>query len=333
GVQAPRAQRHEGLGDQLRQLADPRFAGGGRPGHGLRQGSPRGRHHDLRHGRRLRRHPRRDGARGGAQGRAPGVDRAVHQGLLADRRGRQRPRPVAQAHRRELPRLAAPAADRPHRPLPGPPLRLRDAARGDAARLRRPGPGGQGALHRRLRVEGVGDRGGAGDRRADGPGPHRVLPAAVLHAVAGHRGRGRAAVRARGHRPDRLVPDRAGRADRQVPARPGAARGVAGDGRQRRRQDDRPLAARRRPGEGPAAQAAGRRRRSEPGAAGGRVGPAEPQRLVGHRGRVPARAGPRQRRRRGGPAGRRPGRAHRRRAAGRRRDRPRQDRQPGPAPV
>ena len=57
------------------------------------------------------------------------------------------------------------------------------------------------------------------DRRRDGPRPDRLQPAAVQHDLAGHRGRGRPAVREGGHRPDRLVTDRAGRADRQVPAR------------------------------------------------------------------------------------------------------------------
>ena len=46
---------------------------------------------------------------------------------------------------------------RPRRPAPGPPVRLRDAARRDPAGLRRPRPSGQGPLHRRLGV----------DRRAD----------------------------------------------------------------------------------------------------------------------------------------------------------------------
>ncbi len=47
------------------------------------------------------------------------------------------------------------------------------------------------------------------DRRRDGTGPARLQPAAVQHAVAGDRGRGDPAVRDGGHRPDRLVPDRA----------------------------------------------------------------------------------------------------------------------------
>ena len=66
------------------------------------------------------------------------------------------------------------------------------------------------------------------DRRADprraraGPGarhPARLEPAAVLDALAGHRGRGRARLPGARHLADRLVADRAGRADRQVQAR------------------------------------------------------------------------------------------------------------------
>ena len=54
--------------------------------------------------------------------------------------------------------------------------------------------------------------------------PADLQPAAVLDAVAGHRGRGRADLPGARHQPDRLVADRAGRADRQVPARPAARR-------------------------------------------------------------------------------------------------------------
>ena len=66
-----------------------------------------------------------------------------------------------------------PAADRLRRPLPVPPLRLLDPARGDDAGARRRRARRQGALHRRLRVEGLGDPG----RARAGPGaehPARV---------------------------------------------------------------------------------------------------------------------------------------------------------------
>ena len=69
--------------------------------------------------------------------------------------GPQRPRPVPQAHHGVDRRLAAPAADRLRRPLPGAPLRLRDAARGDDAGVRRRRARRQGALHRRLGVDGA----------------------------------------------------------------------------------------------------------------------------------------------------------------------------------
>ena len=63
------------------------------------------------------------------------------------------------------------------------------------------------------------------DRRSAAPGrrhgvrPHRLEPAPVLAHLAGDRGRGGAAVREGGHRPDRVVAAGPGRAHRQVPAR------------------------------------------------------------------------------------------------------------------
>ena len=66
-------------------------------------------------------------------------------------------------------------------------------------------------------------------------------PAAVLHAVAGHRGRGRPDLRGARRLADRLVADRAGRAHRQVPAGPGAAGGLARHRREGRRRHDQAL--------------------------------------------------------------------------------------------
>ena len=66
------------------------------------------------------------------------------------------------------------------------------------------------------RAEEIRARPRAGARAAH---PVRLEPAAVQHALAGHRGRGGAHLRGARHRPDRLVADRAGRAHRQVPAR------------------------------------------------------------------------------------------------------------------
>ena len=69
-----------------------------------------------------------------------------------DGAGPERHGPLARAHRAGRRGLAAPPADRLHRPLPGALGRSRHAARRDAARLRRPRAPGQGALHRRLEL-------------------------------------------------------------------------------------------------------------------------------------------------------------------------------------
>ena len=98
-----------------------------------------------------------------------------------------------QAHHGVDQRLADATADRLRRPLPGPPLRHRDAARGDDAGLRRRGAPGQGALHRRQRVDRRPDS--RGRRHGQGPGlPAHLVPAPVLDAVARDRGRGRARI-------------------------------------------------------------------------------------------------------------------------------------------
>jgi len=133
-------------------------SGGGGGGAGLREGLARCRHHHLRHGRRLRHRSGRVGVGAGAQACAPRFHRDLHQGLLAHRTQPQQPRPVAQAHHRVPARIAGTTPDRPRRPAPGPPLRLRGAARRDAAGLRRSRAAGQGALHRRLRVDGRADQ-------------------------------------------------------------------------------------------------------------------------------------------------------------------------------
>ncbi|CAA9283134.1 MAG: Potassium channel beta chain, partial [uncultured Corynebacteriales bacterium] len=318
GPQRPHRQR-----DRVRQLDHPRQPGRGGRRARLRAGRARRWDHHLRHRGRVRRHPRRVGPRPGAAGRAPGELRAADQGVLADRARAERPRPRPQAPHRELPRLPAPARHRPPRRLPGPPVRQHDPAGGDHVGVRRPGPTGQGPLPRRLGVAGRGDHRG---RRA-GPGTARaagVQPAAVLDAVAGHRGRGRAGLRARGARADRLVPDRAGRADREVQAGRGAAGRVAGDRPDRWavREAD---ADRRGADPGAAAPAGGRGLRAVDGAAGDRLGAAEPERVGrDHRGQ-PARAGHRERQGGRGAAGRRRARPHRRDPRRRRRARPGQD--------
>ena len=192
--------------------------------------------------------------------------------------------------------LDAPA-DRLRRPLPGPPLRHRDAARGDDAGVRRRRPPGQGALHRRQRVDRRADprraRAGQGARH-----PADLEPAAVLDAVAGHRGRGRAR-RARSSASRQIVwsPDRAGRADRQVPARAqAAAGGLARHRREGRRRHDQAVHERRRAHPGAGARADRRRASgSDHGPARRRLGAAERQRRRRHHRRLAARAGRRER--------------------------------------
>ena len=103
--------------------------------------------------------------------------------------GAQRPRPVAQAHHGVDRRLAAPARTdyvdlyQAHRYDYETPLEETMEAFADVVQRR------QGALHRRLGVARRGDPGGAraGPRAAH---PARLQPAAVQHALAGHRGRG-----------------------------------------------------------------------------------------------------------------------------------------------
>ena len=79
------------------------------------------------------------------------------------------------------------AADRLRRPLPVPPLRPGDAARGDDGGAQRGRSGRQGSLPRLQRVVGRPDRGRA---RAAGRGAVRLEPAAVLAALAPARARG-----------------------------------------------------------------------------------------------------------------------------------------------
>ena len=214
----------------------------------VRAGRARQRHLHVRHRRRLRQHQGGGGARRGAEGRATRVARDLHEGLLAHRPRRQeRHRPVPQAHHGVDQRLAAAAADRLRRPLPGPPLRHRDPARGDDAGVRRHRPPGQGALHRRQRVDRRPD-----PRRASSCSKElgfqlissqpqysmlwRVIEDEVVPDLA----------RAR-RLPDRLVPGGPGRAHRQVQAGRAAPGRLARHGREGRRGHDQALHERRRP--------------------------------------------------------------------------------------
>ncbi len=126
---------------------------------------------------------------------------------------------IMEGHRR----ITSPPADGPRRPLPGAPLRQVHPARRNHAGLRRCGEFRQGALHRRQRVDRRTDPRRARVRPRAGLRPG-VQPAAVLDALADHRGRGRPHLPRARDRADRLVTDRAGRAERQVQAGPGRAR-------------------------------------------------------------------------------------------------------------
>ena len=122
----------------------------------------RGRHvHRL--GEQLHQRAGRGDPRRAARGRARALraDDEVHAADASrrpelDRQPAQEPRPVAGG---EPPR----APDRLHRRLLGARPRHVHAGRGDHARARRPGAARQGALRRRLRLAGVGDRAGDDD--------------------------------------------------------------------------------------------------------------------------------------------------------------------------
>ena len=170
-----RTQRTEDHRDQLRELDHPWRTGRGRHRDGLRARGARRRDHHLRHRRCLRRRPGRGRDGPGPLGHPPRGPGDLHQGVLADRSRPQRPRAVAQAHHGIDRCLAAAPGNRLRRSLPGPPLRSRDAARGDHGRPGRRGSGGQGALHRRLRM----DRGR--DPRRRRPGPRTAHPVSCRH--------------------------------------------------------------------------------------------------------------------------------------------------------
>ena len=197
----------------------------------VRARGARRRHHHLRHRRRLRQHQGRDGARRGAEGRAARVR------WRSSPRSTGRPAPagtndtgLSRKHIMEsIDGSLQPAADRLRRPLPGAPLRLRDAARGDDAGVRRRRP-------RRARR--------STSASASGP-PSRSAPAHALAAGARHpadlatsrstrccggSSRPRSCRPARSSASRQIVwsPDRAGRADRQVPARASRRRRARG---------------------------------------------------------------------------------------------------------
>ena len=101
-----------------------------------------------------------DDAGRGAEGQAAGRRHRL-QGLQSDGRPAERFGHVAAAHQAAGRGQPAPPADRLHRRLLHPSRRHPDAARGDAARLRRSRAPGQDPLHRLLELRGVAPDGGA----------------------------------------------------------------------------------------------------------------------------------------------------------------------------
>ncbi len=73
-----------------------------------------------------------------------------HEGLQRDGRRSEPARPLAQAHQARDRRQPQAARDRLRGPVPDPPVRPRDADRGDDGGAPRPRERGQGALHRRV---------------------------------------------------------------------------------------------------------------------------------------------------------------------------------------
>ena len=192
GVPSPRPFRPDGQRDLVRQLDHPRLPGRGGRRRRLRAGRPRRGHHHLRHRRRVRRHPRRGGARPGAEGRAPRGPGDLHQGLLADR---ARPAttaacPASTSWSRSTARCAG------CRPTTS--TSTRRTATTTATPLEETMQAFADIVHsgKALYIgvsEWTASQIRAGWRA--GPGaedPARLQPAAVLDAVAGHRGRGRA---------------------------------------------------------------------------------------------------------------------------------------------
>ena len=116
------------------------------------------------------------------------------------------------------------AADRPRGPVPVPPLRRLDAARGDDGGADRGRPAGK-ARYIGFSEWTRGADPGVARYVAEHGREVRLQPAAVLDALARAGAGGHSPVRGERHRADRLVAARAGRADREVPAGRAAAAG------------------------------------------------------------------------------------------------------------
>ena len=165
-------------------------------------------------------------------------------------------------------RFAAPAADRPHRPVPVARRRPEDAARRNARRLCRADPRRQGARDRRVsNYSRRAARRGARDQRAARPAALRNAAAAVQpDGARGVRGRARAAVPARG--PGRRSTTsrwRAAFSPASTAARPSRQERARRRHRQEVPERAWPARARRARQRGRAAQGARRRRSHWPG--------------------------------------------------------------------
>ena len=139
--------------------------------------------------------------------------------------------PVPQGdHDRGRPQPAA-ARHRLHRPLPDPPQRPRDAARGDPRGPARPGQGGQGPLPRRVLDARLGVRQGPAPAAPARLGPVRVHAGPLQPARPRGGTRDDPALPRRGRRHHRLEPARP-----RPPGPPLGGRQVDGTGRDRRRR-------------------------------------------------------------------------------------------------
>ena len=144
--------------------------------------------------------------------------RAGHQGRHGH--GRRQDRPGAEVHPPGGRRLAAPAADRPHRPVPGAPGRPEDTAGRNAGHFCRPDSRRQGARHRRQQLQRRASRRGVADQRQVEAAALRIAAAAVQPGRAPRlRGRARGAVSARGSGCHQLLRPGQRFSHRQVPQR------------------------------------------------------------------------------------------------------------------
>ena len=112
--------------------------------------------------------------------------------------------------------LAAPAASRPHRPVPVAPPRHGRAAGRDARRARRPRAVGQGAVRRHVDVPGLARHGVDHDVGAEGPRARRLRAVAVQPARPADRERAAADVPPPRRRRPLLVAARDGHAGRPL---------------------------------------------------------------------------------------------------------------------